>query len=304
MNNGSSEVGKRTFTQGSPDRQVILAFILLVFLVGTNFIAVRFSNRELPPFWGAGTRFAAAGLLFLVFTLARGHTLPVGRELRGPLIFGTLQFGLGYALMYWALIEVPAGLASVVLATVPLFTLLFASAAKVEKISLRGVLGSLIALAGIAVIFGDSAGSEIAMIRLIAVVGAAACFALGGVIVKLTPSVHPSSMNALGMLTGASILILLSFIVGEAHAIPQEPVTWLAFLYLVFLGSIAVFGLVLFTIRRWTASGVSYQLVLSPVVAILLSIWLLGETPGRGLVIGGTIVLIGVYLGALATSRA
>lgn len=287
----------------SPDRPTILAFILLVFLIGTNFIAVRFSNRELPPFWGAGMRFAAAGLLFLLFTLIRRHPLPAGRGLAGALTYGAMQFGLGYALMYWALLEVPAGLTSVILAIVPLFTLLFAGLARIETITIRGVLGSLIALAGIAVIYGARSSGAIAAGYLVAVVAAAACFALGGVIVKLTPSVHPSSMNALGMLTGASVLILLSFLFGEAHALPQELTTWLAFLYLVLLGSIAVFGLVLFTIRRWTASGVSYQLVLSPIVAILLSGWLLGEALDRGMVMGGALVFIGVYLGALSSAQ-
>jgi drug/metabolite transporter (DMT)-like permease len=297
------ESGNNRSGRDRPDQQTIAAFIFLVFLVGTNFIAVRFSNRELSPFWGAGTRFAIAGSLFLIYSLVRRDPLPGGRGFVGPLSFGVLQFGLGYALMYWALLEVPAGLASVVLATVPLFTLIFAGVAKIEKITLTGVLGSLIAFAGIAVIYSESSGGGISAARIIAVVGAAVCFALGGVIVKLTPSVRPPLMNALGMLTGASVLIVLSFSFGEMHALPTKPETWLAFLYLVFLGSIAVFALLLFTIRRWTASGVSYQLVLSPIVAILLSAWLLGESPSPGLIIGGTLVLIGVYVGALMTSR-
>jgi drug/metabolite transporter (DMT)-like permease len=69
--------------------------------------------------------------------------------------------------------------------------------------------------------------------------------------------------------------------------------------YLVTLGSVGVFLLYLFVLGRWTASRVAYSFLLSPFVSILLSAWLDEEPVGPGLVVGGLLVLAGVYVGAL-----
>jgi drug/metabolite transporter (DMT)-like permease len=272
-------------------------------LIAGNVVAIRFTNRELPPFWGAGTRFAVASTLFFVYVLIRHLSLPRGRGLVGSLLFGALQFGIGFALGYWALLEVPAGLASVILASVPLFTLLFAFAARLEPLRVRGVVGSLAAMGGIAFMFGERAGKDIPPAFLLAAVATAACFALVPVVVKLFPQVHLATMNAVGMLTGALMLLGLSLAFSEAAVIPKDPVTWAAQLYLVLPGSIGVFVLFLFLLKRWTASRVSYQTVLTPVVVIGLSSWLLGEPLTGGLFLGGTLVIVGVYVGALAPGR-
>jgi uncharacterized membrane protein HdeD (DUF308 family) len=61
-----------------PDRATLAAFGALVVLVGANLVAIRFSNRELAPFWGAGTRFVLAAIVFGAIVAARRITLPRG----------------------------------------------------------------------------------------------------------------------------------------------------------------------------------------------------------------------------------
>ena len=147
---------KATFFSKSSSDQVhadwitLTAFGLMVVLIGANFVAVRFSNLGLPPFWGAGIRFGAASLIFLVYVAIRRHPLPRGRALAGAVLFGFLQYGFFYALAYYALIEVPAGLMSVVAASTPIFTLLFAAAARLERLTWQGMLGAAVAFGGIA----------------------------------------------------------------------------------------------------------------------------------------------------------
>jgi len=280
-----------------PDRLTLIAFAIFVVLVAGNVIAIKFSNQELPPFWGAGMRFLAASMLFFLYVAIRRLPLPQGRALLGVLLFGILQFSVGFALAYWALLEVPASMASVILASVPLFTLLFAYTARLEPLRLMGLLGALIAIGGMAIMYGERAGKDIPTTYLLATVATAVCFASVPVIVKSFPPVHPAMTNALGMLVGALILISFSLAIGESWVIPAGLVTWTAYLYLVTLGSIGVFGLYLYVLGRWTASGTSYQAVLTPPVAIALSAWLLGEPLTWGLIIGGVVVLVGVYVG-------
>ena len=62
-----------------PERLTIIAFILATILGGNNAIAVRFSNVELPPSFGAGIRFAAASLILFLIVFAMRLPLPKGR---------------------------------------------------------------------------------------------------------------------------------------------------------------------------------------------------------------------------------
>src|SRR2546423_3705029 len=92
-----------------PDRATLAAFAVLVILVGANFVAIRFSNRELAPLWGAGTRFAMAAVLFMGIVAVRRIALPHGAALAGALLFGLLDIAAFFALSYWGLVRVPAG---------------------------------------------------------------------------------------------------------------------------------------------------------------------------------------------------
>lgn len=111
-------------------------------------------------------------------------------------------------------------------------------------------------------------------------------------------------MNAVGMATGAAILIPLSLLVGESLVLPERAATWIALSYLVVVGSGLVFVLYLVVVRLWSASRAAYTFVLTPVVTVLLSAWLDGEPIEAGIVVGGALVLAGVYIGALRSAEA
>lgn len=106
----------------------LTAFIAVVIIGGSIGVAVRISNLELSPFWGAGIRAAMAALAFWLIVVTRRIDLPRGREFLGALLYGLLTVGFSYALLYWGLLRVEAGLAAVVLAVVPLMTFIFALA--------------------------------------------------------------------------------------------------------------------------------------------------------------------------------
>jgi drug/metabolite transporter (DMT)-like permease len=274
-----------------------------VLLVAANVIAISFSNQELPPFWGAGVRFSAASALFFLIAAAQRLPLPRGRALAGVLLFGVLQFGISFALAYWALVKVPAGLAALILASAPLFTMLFAAAARLEPLRLRGLLGAIVAVGGIAVIYGERAGSDIPPLYLLAAIATTACFSLAPVVMKSFPPVAPAMTNALSMATGSAILIVLSRAAGEVAVIPSDPATWAVYVYLILPGSLGVFALFLYLLKHWTVTAVSFQAVLSPIVTVALSAWLLGEPLTGGLFLGGALVLVGVYAGAIGRAR-
>jgi drug/metabolite transporter (DMT)-like permease len=277
----------------------LAAFALMTVVAGANAVAVRFSNFELPPFWGAFLRFAAAATIFWVIFLVMRLKLPRGRALTGALIYGTLSFGASYAFLYWALVYVTAGVAAVSLALVPLMTFFFALAHGLERFQWRGLVGGAIALIGIALAFSDQLGA-VTILPLLALVASTACIAESGVVIKLSPSSHPVVTNAVGMTVGAAMLLALSIIVGEQWKLPEATATWLAYIYLVIAGSVLVFALAVFILKRWTASAASYSLVLMPFVTVLLAAWLASESITPLFVLGGALVLLGVWVGAIA----
>jgi drug/metabolite transporter (DMT)-like permease len=278
----------------------LIAFALLVLIGGSNAVAVRISYAELPPFWGAALRFAAAALIFWAIVLGRRVALPRGRALLGALLYGLLTIGASYAFLYWALLRVQAGLAMVVLAFVPLMTLFFAWTHGLETLSWRRLLGALIAIAGILIVVIGGLARDVHVLSLLALVAGGACIAEGTVVFKLFPKSHPVATNALALTAGAILLAGLSLVAGDDWILPTLANTWAAFGYLVIFGSVVLFYLVLYVLARWRASATAYAFLLFPVATVPLAALLVGEVITVSFIVGGALGLFGVWLGALS----
>ena len=241
-------------------------------------------------------------LLFLSLAIWR-VPLPRGAALVGAILYGGLNFGVGYALTYFGLQKVPAGTGSVILATLPIFAFVLALLHGLERFRLRPLVGALIAAAGIALVFADQLTADVPPLYLLAIVANAAVGAEAGVIAKRFPRTHPLATNAVGMLVGALIVGALTLLTGEKHPLPQRPETQLAVVYLATVGSIGLFGLFIFMLNRWTVSASSYTLVVVPLVAVTLGAVLRGESVSPFFLLGAAVVAFGVYVGALMPSR-
>jgi drug/metabolite transporter (DMT)-like permease len=285
-----------------PARSTLVAFLGIVVLGGFNGVAIRFSNHELAPFWGATLRFALAAAILFGIVAIRRLPLPRGAALTGSLLYGLLGFAASYAFIYWGLVETPAGLAQVILALVPLLTFLLAVLHGLERFRWQNLAGALLSLGGIAVIFGDRIGSAVPVVSMLAVLASAVCMAETNVVVKRFPKSHPVASNAVAMGLGSAILLVISLVAGESRALPVEARTWAAVGYLVVVGSVAVFILFLYVIERWTASATSYFWLLLPLVSVNAAAWLAGEAVTPAFLAGGAVVLAGVYVGAFAPS--
>jgi drug/metabolite transporter (DMT)-like permease len=284
-------------------RATLLAFALLVLVGGSNAVAVRFSNLELPPFWGAGSRFAAAALIFWTIVLARRLALPKGRALIGAILYGLVGTGASFAFLYWALLRVQASLAIVVLALVPLITLLLSWAHGLETLSWRRLIGALVAIAGIIIVVAGGLGTTVPILSFLALLAGAVCISEGAVVFKLFPKSHPVLTNAVAFTTGASLLLGLSLVAGEDWSLPATANTWAAFTYLVLIGSVLLFYLYLYVLARWTASATAYSFLLFPVATVPLAALIAGEVITASFIIGGALGLSGVWLGAISGSR-
>lgn len=135
---------------------------------------------------------------------------------------------------------------------------------------------------------------------LAAMLAAALCIGQSIILGKRLAANHPAMTNAVGMLAGAVLLMGFSAVAGEIWAWPRRAEALWAVAYLVTLGSVGLFVLVLLVVRRWTVSATSYMFVLFPVVTMALGAGLADEPVTGQAVTSAALVMLGVWFGALS----
>ncbi len=284
----------------TPDSTTLLAWTGIVICGGSNAVAIRVGNVHLDPFWGAALRFGLASMVLLAVMAWRRPPLPRGVALLSVVAYGLLNFAGAYAFVYWGLVSAPAGAAQVMISTAPILTVLLAAAVGLEVFDWQRVGGTVVAALGIVVVFGDQLRGGVPVAAMAALFASAFCIAASGIVVKKYPVGHPVSANAIGMLVGTVILGAISALAAESWHLPGETRTLASLAYLVVVGSVGLFMLVLYVIERWSASAASYPLLLMPLVTVLAAAVLLDEPVRPLFAAGSALVVLGVYVGAFA----
>src|SRR5919197_4424294 len=216
-----------TRSSSTPQPRVVAAFVVLVLLVGTNLVAIRYSNRELPPFWNAGFRFALAALGFAVILAVRRPGIPARRQIAGALLYGLLAFAGFFGFIYLGLVHAPASIGQTVLALNPLVTMFVAAGLGMERLRWRAVVGAAISLVGIAVAFGAAAQLPGPFESLPELAAATTSFAAGSIVARRLRGAEPVTQNLLATALGGAILLTVSAAIGEQWRLPATTGTWL-----------------------------------------------------------------------------
>jgi drug/metabolite transporter (DMT)-like permease len=285
--------------RGHVDSVTAAAFVGAAVIGGANFVAVKETVDELDPLYGAMLRFGFACLVFLAVLAATRTRLPHGRALVGAALYGALGFGIAYACMYVALLELSVGVVAILLGATPVFTLVLAALQRMETLTVRGLVGGGLAVAGITILSARSLAADVPIGYLVAAFVAPVAVAQATIVAKRFPRMDPVATNGVGMAVGAALLGTVSLIAGEAWTVPQAAVTWAATAWLVLAGSVGMFWLFLLVVQRWTASASAYITPLMPVVAVALAAVLTGESIGVEEIAGGVLVIAGAYVGTL-----
>jgi drug/metabolite transporter (DMT)-like permease len=286
-----------------PDRITLAAFVSFVLIAGAVSVAIRLGSFELPPFWAATLRYAMAVAILTGLAIALRIPFPRGANLGGALLF-SLTFVVSTALLYVGVSGSSASLGAVAFAVTPLATLALAAMIGLERFTLRGAAGALIAAAGIVIVVSDQLGAAVPLSSLLALGGAMLFSAATAVVIKRVPPGHPITANAVGGVFVLPILLALSLVAHESWGLPSRPETWVALVFLVVFGTVLLFPLAVFIIGRWTASGYSYTNLFKPLAGVALAALILGEPIRLTFVLGGALVLVGVWIGAFSAGSA
>ncbi|MBU9864880.1 MULTISPECIES: drug/metabolite exporter YedA [Rahnella] len=256
---------------------LIAALFALYFIWGSTYFVIRVGVESWPPLMMAGLRFFVAGCILFTFLLLRGHKVPTLKQWMAAGAVGILLLSVGNGLVTVAEhMQVPSGIAAVMVATVPLFTLCFSR--------LWGMPNSRLEWTGVAIgLFGIvllNTGSNLegnpwgaALILL-----ASLSWAFGSVWSSRLPLPTGLMAGAAEMIIAGVVLLVASRVTGEHMTATPSLSGFLALGYLVVFGSmiaISAYMFLLKTVRPAVATSYAY---VNPIVAVLLGIGFAGES--------------------------
>ncbi|KVZ05493.1 DMT family transporter [Burkholderia ubonensis] len=274
-----------------------VAFTILSWASAFPFI--RIGLQGLPPIQLAAARFATAAVLVIVWLAWRRPRVPAWRDALRFLLCGFLGIALYNALLNTGETTVAPGAASFIVNTLPIFTALLASVFLGERFSRWGWFGSLISLAGIAVIAHGQPGGLTLGAGSTLILGAAWCSASYFVLQRrLIPLYGALTCTAYTLLAGALWLSpWLPGALGQLGSAPSATLTAVVMLG-VFPAALG-YATWTFALGYFGAARASNFLYLTPAVATVLSAALTGERPGIATLCGGLMAIAGVVVVAL-----
>src|SRR3989440_12463270 len=222
---------------------VILAFLSIYLIRGSTYLAIRYAVETIPPLYTAGLRHLTAGSILLAWCLAK-RLRPTWSPVRASLIIGFFFFLIGHGTLHWAEQRVPSGLASLLIASEPIWVFLL-SAAAARRWRMNGALlaGILLGFGGVGLLMGRSAlnSGRGVFVGSLAVLLGAFSWSVGIVFSRRSHlSGHPLLFSALSLLAGSLQLLLVGTVVGGYRGFFFASVSlrsWLALGYLLFFRS-------------------------------------------------------------------
>jgi drug/metabolite transporter (DMT)-like permease len=277
-----------------------IALSVVYVIWGSTYLGIELVGETMPPTFGAGVRFTVAGSLMVGFIAWRkglGRLRITRAEFASAALVGLLLPGAN-SLLFITEREVPIGLASLIIASIPLWVLLlrFATGEKPDKLS---TVGLLVGFVGIAILVkpGGGAGS---LGYLLLTVLAAVLWAVGSFFSpRLQLPADPFVATAFQMLIGGVVLLAIGLAVTSPHDLDPSTFSarsWLGLVYLILFGSILGYSAYVWLLANAPIGLVATYAYVNPVIAIALGVIVLDENVTLRIVAGAVLVLAAVAL--------
>lgn len=294
--------------QGSfRDPKILLPFLLITLIWSSTWIVIKGQLGAVPPIWSVSYRFLISGAA--MFALARVAGARIGLDRRGhalALMLGGFQFVANYNLVYAAELYVTSGLVAVVFALLIVPNAVFARLFFGARVGPRFMIGSTVALAGVALLFvqevrAAAAAPRAVLIGLGLTLGSVIAASAGNVM-QLRADVKARSIAALlgwAMLYGGLTDAALAWALFGPPVVEARLSYWLELAYLSVVASALAFWLYYRIIRAVGPAKAAYSSVLIPIVAMAIStvaeayIWSAIAIAGGLLVLAGLIIALG-----------
>jgi drug/metabolite transporter (DMT)-like permease len=293
------------FYQLPRSTRIIVSYVLICFIWGTTWLAIKFAIFTLPPFFSAGVRFMVASILVVLVLRARKYRFHFDlKQTIFLVLVGLGSFSVPYGLVYWAEGRITSGLTATTFAVMPFFAAILSRIfLKTEDLSFWKILGIVLGFSGLLVIFWSDLriGSFESIEGIIAVVASAfmnAAVAVG--VKKVGKEIDPLFINLIPMLFGAITLLLTSALFENWSSFGLDFSTVLAILYLAIFGSVVAFTLYFYLLRHISVVLLSMTSFITPILALTAGAVVLDEKLPTGMVWGAGLILSGVLFTSLS----
>lgn len=277
-----------------------IAWLILCAIWGSTWLFIKLGLEDLPPISFAGMRFLLAFAILLAIVAARRLKVPCARpDLVLIATTGVLAFTLNYGLLFWGEQHISSGLAALLQATIPAFGLVFAHLhLPGERSTMAKAAGVLVGLIGVAVIFSNElrVGGPMALWGSAAIVVGAACAAYSSVLVKARGrEIDPAMLAAGQMLCGLAPLMVAGLAFeGSPVRFHWTRLAVLSLIYLTIVGSVVAFLLYYWLVRNMDVTKTMLISLVTPFVAVLLGMIVLGERLTWRTLAGGALIISGI----------
>jgi drug/metabolite transporter (DMT)-like permease len=274
----------------------------MVVLWSLNFIIAKIALREFPPILLSCVRTSLAALFIIPIYLwnARTKKDTWNRDDVPVLIFlGVFGVALNQIFFVAGMSRTSVGHSALMIGITPVIVLLIAAAMRQEHITLKKVLGMLLAMGGVAVLnFSPAKSAGATLFGDMLILMASITFALFTVIGKRVSKRHDSiTVNTFAYLGGAIALLPLSYYSGHDFSFAALSTSaWLSVIYMAAFPSVLCYLIYYYALRYIPASRISAFSYVQPLLATLMAVPLLGEHITSALALGGVFILGGVYL--------
>ncbi len=289
--------------EAGPHRGMLLLCLFALYVVwGSTYLAIRWALEGFPPFFLAGLRFVLAGTLLLGFLRLRGHVLPQRKQWGAGVLIGFLLLVVGNGGVVFAQQFVPSSVAALVVGSMPLWMALFGGLfgqwpGRLERWGLAlGFCGIVLLNLG-----GELRGNLWATFALLL---SPVSWAFGSTWMKRLPMSQGLMSTAVQMLAGGVVMLGLSFLLGEHMKGMPGPRALGSFLYLLVFGSLVAFSAYGYLLRHARPSVATSYAYVNPVVAVLLGVFLGGESLSAWGFVAMSAILVAVILLTQGRARA
>ena len=288
---------------------VVFSFLSIYLIWGSTYLAIRYAVETIPPLYTAGIRHFTAGTILLLWCLAK-RLRPTWAQIRASIVIGTFFFLIGHGTLHWAEQKVPSGLASLLVASEPLWVfLLSAIAARQWRLNAPLLAGIVLGFGGVGLLMGRSAlasGPGVFLGSLAVLLGAFS-WAVGIIYSRRSHlSGHPLLLSALSLLAGSLQLLLIGTLTHEYREFSFASVSvrsWVALGYLIVFGSVVAFTAYNWLLEHYSPTLVATHTYINPIVAVLLGWLLAGEAVTLNVLLSTALVIGAVMLVDRGTAR-
>ncbi len=282
-------------------------FILLGSIWSSSFLWIKIAVQEIGPTTLVAFR-VLFGLLFgVVVILVQRVKLPGDVKSWLPLmILGISNIAIPFFLISWGEQAIDSGVAAILDATVPLFTIVIAHLAlHDDRINLPKVLGLLIGFAGVIVLMSKDIGASPGpLLGQAAVILASAFYAGSSVYARKTTENAPGILRSAGPLVSATgVMWLATFLVERPIRIPQLSITWVALLWLGILGSGFAFILSYYLIHEIGPTRTTMVTYIFPLGGVILGVLFLHEQLSWQLLAGAALIVASLVVANLQLGK-